>query len=940
MQLDPTSVAAHFYLRLVREKRTNDAAGRSELESAEAVLQVERSWDVKQRNGQLIPRPTNFNRTNLVYTSKGRQNIISKLDRIRVPAAEFDNVPLAEVIRKISEFAITNDPGHEGIPFMIDRQVTALDLANANGANKTMGPVTNALDATKAKIKLVPQVVDIRLGDLLDAIVKAAEQPIKYSILDYAVLFSLGAPDPFPLEIRTFRVDTNLLRYIAGSGAAFPQGNALTQSGGGTAGPVTVPRTNISGGTSSGAAGGIRFVASGTNSLDEMSALVRRFFDVVGIDFNTNRQSGKTFIYNDRKGVLTLRATTQDMELLTAVLNAYGAEFDGSQAGIFLPPLSPANLRQYQKMAAEWEANSAKKKQKLDELKGLSSAALRQAMPAATSDAILITLFKDLESAQSHLITLQNDYGLDHPEVKRARALVADLDKHIDQRIEALMMGLETEVQTSKNLAHDLEAMTNKIQPKVAAKLERIHISAVQFANTPLPEVVKRLSELAVGGDPDNKGINFVIERKPDPPFTGIDPHKGVSPFQPPLDDDAAPARVSVSWQGGSLADFLDAIVAAADRPLKYSVHDYGVVFSPKQPEPPLLAIRTFRVDPETFRQQLEHIAGPIPSGGPDSALRRFFAELGITLDTNSQFGRTCVYGDRRGILTVRATADELDKIGQALAPLAPPPVKLRFKVRMAEVTQSEIKGGSFFGFVTPFKFLTNAGDTFSITEFITGGTNAVFSNLPPVMTILSTNSGQIPLVGVLSPENFRVMLQQLTTRDGVDLLTLPEVVLPNNHRARVVVGSTQPVVVESTNSLATISLSIGTVVDLHARISSDGKTIQLTAKPTITEFLGYDKPASIRRDHHGKIPEAGPIPHFRLRELTVNASVQDGETLECSGLSTETELTMTSKVPVLGDLPVVSPLFRSKSSRTVKKNLMVFITPTILHPGDPDFDK
>jgi len=39
-------------------------------------------------------------------------------------------------------------------------------------------------------------------------------------------------------------------------------------------------------------------------------------------------------------------------------------------------------------------------------------------------------------------------------------------------------------------------------------------------------------------------------------------------------------------------------------------------------------------------------------------------------------------------------------------------------------------------------------------------------------------------------------------------------------------------------------------------------------------------------------------------------------------------------KVPVLGDLPVVGRLFRSESSQTSKKNLMIFVTPTIIDPA------
>ncbi len=58
-------------------------------------------------------------------------------------------------------------------------------------------------------IKINPPLTDIRLADVLDAIVKVADRPIKYSIEDYAIVFSLKARETTPLYIRTFKVDPN-----------------------------------------------------------------------------------------------------------------------------------------------------------------------------------------------------------------------------------------------------------------------------------------------------------------------------------------------------------------------------------------------------------------------------------------------------------------------------------------------------------------------------------------------------------------------------------------------------------------------------------------------------------------------------------------------------------------------------------------------------------
>jgi general secretion pathway protein D len=51
-------------------------------------------------------------------------------------------------------------------------------------------------------------------------------------------------------------------------------------------------------------------------------------------------------------------------------------------------------------------------------------------------------------------------------------------------------------------------------------------------------------------------------------------------------------------------------------------------------------------------------------------------------------------------------------------------------------------------------------------------------------------------------------------------------------------------------------------------------------------------------------------------------------------GLISEDVTRLKDKVPVLGDLPLVGRLFRSESSQTLKKNLVIFVTPTIIDPA------
>jgi general secretion pathway protein D len=128
--------------------------------------------------------------------------------------------------------------------------------------------------------------------------------------------------------------------------------------------------------------------------------------------------------------------------------------------------------------------------------------------------------------------------------------------------------------------------------------------------------------------------------------------------------------------------------------------------------------------------------------------------------------------------------------------------------------------------------------------------------------------------------------------------------------------------------------------------VSADGFTIQMTIIPTITEFLGYDDPGAFVPSAAAISGGAGvnlanqtltatlPLPKFRLRQVTTSAIVWDGQTVVLGGLISDDVTKIKDKVPILGDLPLVGRLFRSESSSTSKRNLVIFVTPTIIDPA------
>jgi len=99
----------------------------------------------------------------------------------------------------------------------------------------------------------------------------------------------------------------------------------------------------------------------------------------------------------------------------------------------------------------------------------------------------------------------------------------------------------------------------------------------------------------------------------------------------------------------------------------------------------------------------------------------------------------------------------------------------------------------------------------------------------------------------------------------------------------------------------------------------------------TVTEFLGYDDPRQVVSNALAQLP----LPRFRFRQLSTSVQVLDGQTIMLGGLVKEEDIKrLKEKEPVLGDLPLMGRLFRSESRPRSKKDLLIFVTPTIIDPA------
>jgi type II secretory pathway component GspD/PulD (secretin) len=149
-----------------------------------------------------------------------------------------------------------------------------------------------------------------------------------------------------------------------------------------------------------------------------------------------------------------------------------------------------------------------------------------------------------------------------------------------------------------------------------------------------------------------------------------------------------------------------------------------------------------------------------------------------------------------------------------------------------------------------------------------------------------------------------------------------------------------QAQVVQNTVGTAAIvpnqqAVEVGPVLDVIPYVLSDGYTINLTLIPSLTQFAGYDQaPAIPGVNVAGVVEVPTALPRFTVRQVITTVNIWDNQTVVLGGLISSEIVNQKDKVPLLGDLPLAGKLFQSQSKITQKKNLMIFVTATMVDPA------
>ena len=297
---------------------------------------------------------------------------------------------------------------------------------------------------------------------------------------------------------------------------------------------------------------------------------------------------------------------------------------------------------------------------------------------------------------------------------------------------------------------------------------------------------------------------------------------------------------------------------------------------------------------------------------------------IGVTSENSSDSqGRSVIVSPQAGLVTVRALPSELAAVKKFLSDSQE---HLRRQViieaKIMEVTLND----DYQQGVKWDQVLSDVGSTnlaFQTTGNVVG--NAISATLGGISGLSFTNA------------DFSGVIELLSTQGNVQVLSSPRITATNNQKAVIKVGEDEYFVTEvsattTTGTATTTTPEIeltpffsGIALDVTPQIDKNGEVI-LHVHPSVTLTDEQTKTIRIGEDDYSL-----PLAQSSVRESDTIIRAKSGEIVVIGGLIETRKEDLESKTPLLGDIPFLGELFKSKSETTQKKELIIMLKPIVV---------
>jgi len=261
---------------------------------------------------------------------------------------------------------------------------------------------------------------------------------------------------------------------------------------------------------------------------------------------------------------------------------------------------------------------------------------------------------------------------------------------------------------------------------------------------------------------------------------------------------------------------------------------------------------------------------------------------------------------------------DLVDEASRVIEGMDRKPRQVYVDAIIAEVSDSAGKqlgaqlAGSGSNLGLAYSNSTDAGSLGNINN------STALQNISGGLVALGKGAGVIPDLGVI--------LSVLEEDGDTRILATPSIMTTENKESEILVGQNVPFLTgqyvnsgstTNSNPFQTIERKdLGTMLRIKPRISAQGQ-ISLDIKQEVSRIdsttSGLSDVATIKR------------------EISTTVNLYSGETIAIGGLRDKQEEVTESRIPLVGDLPILGYLFRQESKRTVGRNLMIFLKPSLV---------
>jgi type IV pilus assembly protein PilQ len=312
---------------------------------------------------------------------------------------------------------------------------------------------------------------------------------------------------------------------------------------------------------------------------------------------------------------------------------------------------------------------------------------------------------------------------------------------------------------------------------------------------------------------------------------------------------------------------------------------------------------------------------------------------------------------ERTNTIFFRETRSNIDAARKLLVQIDKPTKQVMIEARLVEVTANPKQsfGINWAGVLgsssnaQTFHFAGSGPGSSGIVSSTNPATGQVINTVQPTqLPTVTTTNGQLTgtdflrnaehglsAVGgqfaILSIPQMSATLRFLNEDADAEFLANPRVVTADNQQAKIEITRNQPVPQLNFNEQTATAVFggfqdklFGNKLLVRPSVNKDN-FITLSVKPEISNKVGDQA-----------FVFAGATvtsPIIDTRSLDSNVLIKSGDTLAIGGLLQDEQTKARNKVPVLGDLPVLGYLFAERLNARTKRNLLVFVTPTIIDP-------